>query len=358
MEYAAQCRASGNLASTRQDAAAFLDNPGLVDLDGATSRQNVVARWTSIGDAYCAIGDLNMQNGTFAEAVEAWLCALTAFEVTRRLIDEGSPQRGDVSTEIERVIQRLNSSLVQKIERINIACFDQVEVPAYYLRAASPNRHTPAVICISMEQESAATLLGRLLPVVIGQGLSVLVISHDDISSGSRSHSNLLLSCCLDYLSRRPDVDARRIGVYGEELSAVLATDFAACDRRLAAAVCDGGLWHRSRNLASVGWMTGAATSTGEHAVPAHRTQRIRLLKCPVLVVAGGRGIVSVSEAVKLQAECMQAHFDLQLVVPRMIRNQEREIENFVSSDDCIFGWLKQKLTACNRVRAVKRSFR
>lgn len=267
MEYAAQCQASENLASTRQDAAAFLDNPGLVDLDGAISRQKLVARWTSIGDAHCAIADLNMKNGTFADAAEAWLCALTAFEVTRRLTDEGNPQRGDVSTKIERGIRRLNSSLVQKIERINIACCDQVEVPAYYLQAASPNRHTPAVICISMEQETGAMLLGRLLPVVIGQGISVLVISHDDISSGSRSHSNLLLSCCLDYLSRRPDVDARRIGVYGEEMSAVLATDFAACDRRLAAAVCDGGLWHRSRNLASVGWMTRAATSAGEHVM-------------------------------------------------------------------------------------------
>ncbi|WP_213290725.1 S9 family peptidase [Bradyrhizobium sp. sGM-13] len=277
------------------------------------------------------------------EATEAWLCALTAFEVVRRLVDEDDPQSADASARVEAGIQRFELSLEQKIEPVQIACCDRTELPAYYLPAGSPDLCAPAVICISGEQESGTMLLGRLLPVVSGRGMSLLVISHDDISNHSRRQSDIL-SCCLDYLLDRPEVDDARIGVYGEGLSAVLATDFAASDHRVAAAVCDGGLWNWTRILASVGWMTRAADVVDEGVVSVRRAQIIRQLRCPVLVVAGGRGIVSVSEAIKLQADCMAAPIGIELAIPRMIGTLEGEVENFVASDDCIFRWLEQKL--------------
>ncbi|WP_172626819.1 alpha/beta hydrolase family protein [Bradyrhizobium ivorense] len=293
--------------------------------------------WTKIGDVHCITADLNIQKGAFDKAAEAWLCALTAFEVARRLADENDPHCGDISTKVEAAVQRFGS-----LERVQIACSDQSEFPAYYLPVGGPDSCTPAVICISSEEETAATLLGRLLPVAIGRGMSLLVISHDDISNHRRGQSELFLSCCLEYLSLRPDVDATRIGVFGDGLSAVLATDFAAFDRRVASAVCDGGLWGWARTLASVGWMT--RTAVNEDLASARRSRLVRQLKCPVLVVAGGRGAVSVPEAIKLQAHCTAARIDLELKMPRVARTPLREIENFVTSDNCIFGWLEHKL--------------
>ncbi len=158
------------------------------------------------------------RKGSSGEATEAWLCALTAFEVARRLADEDDPQSGDVSVKIEAGIQRFGS-LEQKVERVQIACCDQSEFLAYYVPAGDPDLCAPAVICISREEETGATLLGRLF---IGRGTSVLVVSHDDVSNHWRGQSETLLSCCLDYLSGRPEVDATRIGVYGKGLSAAL----------------------------------------------------------------------------------------------------------------------------------------
>lgn len=344
MEYAACPQVRGDLASTRRDAAVFLDNLPVAAIYGAMGRQDFVARWTKIGDAHCHLADLNIKKGAVDEATEAWLCALTSFEVARRLIDEDDPQSGDVSAKVEAGVRRFGLSLEQKVERIQIACSDQAELPAHYLPAASPGSCAPAVICISREQETGAMLFGRLLPVMIGRGMSVLVVSHDDVLNHSPGQSEALLSRCLDYLSLRPDTDATRIGIYGDGLSAVLATDFAASDRRVAAAVCDGGLWNWARILASVGWLTRAADVADEEMVPARRSRWVRQLRCPVLVVAGGRGIVSVSEAIKLQADCRAARIDLELTIPRMTGTPVGEIENFVSSDDCIFGWLEHKL--------------
>ncbi|MDE5458962.1 alpha/beta hydrolase [Bradyrhizobium sp. CSA112] len=318
----------------------FLDK--LEDIDGAVGRQNWVTRWANIGDAHFHLADLNIKKKAFDEATEAWLCALTAFEVARRLAEEDDPQSGDLSAKVEASVQRFGLSLEQRLERVQIPCCDEAEILAYYLPADCSDLCAPAVICISREQETVATLFGRLLPVVIGGGLSVLVISHDDVSNHWRGQSEMLLSCCLDYLSARPEVDASRIGVYGEGLSAVLATDFAVSDRRVAAAVCDGGLWNFTRVLASVGWMTRTANVVDEDVLSARRSRLVRQLRCPVLVVAGGRGIVSLSEAIKLQADCTEARIDLELTMPQM--TQTGEIENFVSSDDRIFGWLEQKL--------------
>ncbi|WP_247566700.1 alpha/beta hydrolase [Bradyrhizobium sp. 151] len=316
----------------------------------AIGRQDWIARWTNIGDHHCLLGESNIKNGAVDEATEAWLCALTAFEVARRLVDEDDTRSADLSDRVVMGIQRLKSSLVRQIEQVKIAPCDESELLAYYLPAGDADAPAPAIICISMENETGATLLGRLLPVVIGRGMSVLVISHDDIPHQSRGQSEALLSCCLEYLSVRPDVDAARIGVFGEGLSAALATDLAASDRSVAAAVCDGGLWNWTRTRASISWITRAVDGAVERdATSARRAQ----LKCPALVVTGGRGIVSLSEAIRLQADCIAAGADLDLAVPRIIRSPGAEIENFVTSDDSIFGWLEHKLSSASGIGKV-----
>lgn len=335
----------GDLASARQSASAFLDGLPPADDCAQTARQSWVDKWTGTGDAYCRIADLNLNQKEFDEATEAWLCALTAFEVARRLMPDDDPQSADVSAKVEAGLQRIGLSFGHEVESVQISCGDLGDALAYYLPAGAPNSRTPAVICISSDEEPGSTLLGRLLPVVIGRGMSVLVLSHEDVANRSRGESEIVLSHCLDHLSVRADVDSSRIGVYGDGLSAALATDFAAYDRRIAAAVCDGGIWNLTRSLSSIGWMTPTAGGADQGMVSAYRSRLARRLSCPILVVAGGRGVVSVSEAIKLQAVCTAAPIDVDLIMPQLIRGgQGEEVDNFVTSDERIFSWLEQRL--------------
>lgn len=342
MEFGAWPHVKGGLASVRRNASAFLDGL-LPENDRAQlARQNWGATWARTGDAYCRLAELNLNKKECDEATEAWLCALTAFEVARRLDDD--PRRADVSAKVEAGLQRIGLSFGHEVESVQIACGDLGEFLAHFLSAGTPNSRAPAVICISNEEEKGATLLGRLLPVVIGRGMSVLVVSHESIANHTRRGSLTLLSHCLDLLSIRPDVDSSRIGIYGDGLSASLATDFAAYDRRIAAAACDGGIWNWTRSLRSIDWMT-STDGADRDTVSARCSRLARLPNCPILVLAGGRGVVSVSEAIKLQTDCMAARIDVDLVMPQFIRGAlDEEIDNFVSSDDCIFRWLEQKL--------------
>lgn len=340
MECAAWPYVKGDLASTRRGAAAFLDN--LDGTNGVTDQRSWAATWTAVGDAHCRVADWRMGEGAFNDATEALLSALTAFEVARRLIGEDDLQRENVSAKADASVQSVGS-LRRKVEPVQIAGTDDAEFSAFYLSAGGPILRAPAVICISNEEEKGKTLLGRLLPVVNGRGMSILVVSHDAISNHRRGQSETLLSYCLDYLSGRPDVDPTRIGVVGEGLSAVLATDFAISDQRIAAAVCDGGLWNWARTLASVRWMTGRASVVDKQVASVRRLRLVRKLRCPVLVVVDGRAAVSTSEAVKLEADCSAARIDLELILPRR-RHSPNGTENFVTSDERIFGWLERKL--------------
>lgn len=345
MEFRAWCHVRSDLASARRGASVFLDSLPAEEHRVETARRNWVATWTKTGDAYYRLADLNINKKAFEEATEAWLSALTAFEVARRLVTDDDQQSAEVSAKVEVGVQKMGSALGHKVESVRIACCDQDEFLADYLPAGTPNSRAPAVICVSSEEETGGTLLGRLLPVVVGRGMSVLVVSYEDVENHSLGESEFLLSCCLDYLSRRPDVDGSRIGVYGDGFSAVLATDFAAHDRRISAAVCDGGIWNWTRSLRSISWMTSTAEGADKDGPSARRSRLARQLKCPILVVAGGRGVVSVSEAINLQADCMTARIDLELAMPQVIRGLPGEtVDNFVTSDDCIFRWLEQKL--------------
>ncbi|MET4483638.1 hypothetical protein [Bradyrhizobium sp. F1.13.3] len=330
----------GDLASTRRSAAAFLDN--LQDIYGNSGPQAWATSWTSIGDTHSRVADLRLDEGAFDDATEAWLSALTAFEVARRL-DEDDRQRDAVSGKVEAGLQRLGS-LGLTLERVKIPGGDQ-EFEAYYFGGRAQELRVPAVVCISGEDEIGTTLLGRILPVVTHRGMSILVVSHHDVSNRWRGQSEMLLSRCFDYLSARSDVDPTRIAIYGEASSAGLATNFAVSDRRVAAAVCDGGLWNWARTLASIRWMSNTATDVADEDLASVRRSRLmRQLRCPVLVVVGGRGTVSAAEAIKLHADCSAARIDLELVMPRTARPIQDEVENFVTSDDCVFGWLERKL--------------
>ncbi|MCK1727582.1 hypothetical protein [Bradyrhizobium sp. 142] len=296
----------------------------------------------NIGDAHCLFAELNAERGAFDAEAEAWLCALTAYEVARRLVEEDDPQAAHVSAKLEAGISNFGS-LEERLRRVDIVSWDERKLPAYYVPAGGPKLCTPAVICISREDETGTMLLGRLLPVIAGRGMAALVVAYDDVSD-SRLGQLEILSSCLDYLSARPEVDASRLGIYGEGLSAALATDSALADRRVAAAVCDGGLWNWARTQASISWMTRTSHVLDDQSASVLRSRLARRLKCPILIVAGGRSIVSIPEAIKLESNCTAARIDLKLLMPRLGPISDGEFDNFAACDEDIFAWLEHKL--------------
>jgi hypothetical protein len=342
-----------DLPSVRRNAAAFIDNSLIADVYSEGGWQPWVTTWTRIGDGYRFQADLMMASGALDQASEALLCALTAFELARQLLDQSSPARGEITSKIEACTQQFGQCRRRPAEWIRIGCSDHWGVSAFFLPADGPERSAPSVICISEDDEAIEALVGKLLPGLADRGVSILVVSGADISSHPVFERDLLLGFCLDYLVGRADVDSERVAVYGEKFAAVHATNFAASNHRIAAAVCDGGVWRSTRMQGSIEWMAGAERTTDDASATSYRLQAMRRLKCPILVTAGERGLVSVPEAIRLQADCMAAGIDLDVVIPRTIETARGAIENFITTYDFVFGWLERKLGARRQLRTI-----
>lgn len=237
-------------------------------------------------------------------------------------------------------------------EVVDVACFDDKPLRAHFLpcyRAAEP---APTVICIGDEQESMDVLLGRLLPAAADKGMSLLLVEMSDIQDHPPGKpletgtitSELRLSCCVDYLVSRADVDAGRIAVHGNGLAASYATRLAIYDDRIAAAVCDGGLWESIRTRTAIDWMSGPHEPICDWGASTGRSRSARRIKCPFLMVANERSVGSVTEAIALHADCRSFGVSIDLYVPPVIQTPSDIVGNFIGTSEPEFSWLAVKL--------------
>ena len=126
-------------------------------------------------------------------------------------------------------------------EEVRIALEDGRRLSAWYV----PSRNGAAVL-VSHGSGGSRGRLPRHVRMLARHGYGVLAL--DNPGNGeSDGHSNGLgdnaqpgLKAGLDYLERRPDVDATRIAGFGLSLGGEVLLEAAAHDRRLAAVISDG----------------------------------------------------------------------------------------------------------------------
>ncbi|WP_146992353.1 alpha/beta hydrolase family protein [Bradyrhizobium macuxiense] len=338
--------AGADVAHLRTRVASFIDNLSPSSMLGAKSRARWVGSWVSLGNRYSALAGRAFRSEDADKARENWLCAFTAFEVARWLTDPRSQARLRLSHRSNACFQQFELCLTRPLERIQINSFDDERLTGYFLPAVSSRAVAPALICIADADISVDGILRRLSPVTIGRGISLLVVDGSDTLRCPPREASVWLSCWLDHLAGRSDIDSGRIAVYGEGMAAWQASSFAASDDRLAAAVCDGGLLESLRQRSALRWMAGTrAAMQKSKAISALRFAR--RIRCPFLVVAGGSGLHRGLDAIHLHSDCVSAGVDMTLALPRTIRTSTGDLENFVTTDNFVFDWLEKKLDAC-----------
>lgn len=345
--------AGRSLARLRKRASEFFENLSVADLAREAHRHLWVSDWLRVADDYRIFAESVREDSSVQIAREAWLCSLTAFEVARSLSRPGDLASTDLADKVDISLTGFEDDAGPAIERVTIDCFDQGALTGLFLPAFRHGRPSaPAVICISDEEITIGSMMSRLLPVSLCRNMSLLLVDASDLSVRRPFKLEHILQCWVDYLEARPDVDSQRIAIYGEGTGASHASRFALADRRIAAAVCDGGLLKSVTRRASLRWMTGLeqavheGTSTGS-LLPSRR------IPCPLLMVPGSRSMVREQDALELQAGYRQAGADCSIVVPNRIPHPLGEVENFIAVDDFVFEWLDSKLGAARQLDPV-----
>ncbi|WP_346730853.1 alpha/beta hydrolase [Bradyrhizobium sp. 21] len=305
-----------------------------------------------IADDYRTFAESARENGSVQIAREAWLCSLTALEVVGNLSCPGDIESTDLADEVGISMRGFEDDAGLTIERVKIDCFDQGAVAGFFVPALCREAPAATVICVSDEEITLSSMMTRLLPVSLRRNMSLLLVDAGNSSVRRSFKPEHILQFCLDYLEGRPDVDSQRIAIYGEGAGASHASRLALSDRRIAAAVCDGGLLTAVMRRASSRWMTGLeqpahdGTSTGS-LLPSRR------IPCPLLTVVGSRSMIWEQDALELQSAYRQTGADCSVVVPNRIPHPLGEVENFIAVDDFIFEWLDSKLGSARQLDPV-----
>lgn len=324
----------------------------LAELVREPRRHLWISDWLRVADDYRASAEAARENGSAQIAPEAWLCSLTAFEVVRSLSCPGDIVDTDLADEVGTSLRGFENEAGLAVERVTIDCFDQGSLTGFFLPAFCRGPSAATIICVSDEEIPLASMMGRLWPAALRRNMSLLLVDAGSLSVRRSFKPEHVLQCWLDYLEARPDIGSQPIAIYGEGSGARHATRLALSDRRIAAAVCDGGLSTPVICRASLRWMAGfgEAAQDGASIGPLLPPRRI---PCPLLMVVGSRSMIWEQDALELQAGYRQAGADCSVVVPSRIPHPLGEVENFIAVDDFIFEWLDSKLGAAHQLDPV-----
>lgn len=347
------CDGAGrNLSRLRSRASGFFESLSIAELVREAHRHPWISDWLRIADDYRTVAGTARKDGSVQIAREAWLCALTALEVARSLACPGDPESADLADKIGHSLRGFEDDTGPAIERVEIDGPDQAALAGFFLPARRHGPAAPVVICVSDEGMTQGSMMSRLLPASLCGTISLLFVDAGHSSVRRPFKPEQAFHSWLDYLEARPDVDPQRIAIYGEGAGAAHASRLAFSDRRIAAAICDGGVatpvmrraWLRRVAGRDPAVDDGSATGS---SLPSRR------IACPLLVVVGSRSMVREQDALELQAGYRQAGADCSVAVPNRIPHPLGEVENFVAVDDFIFEWLDGKLGSGRELDAV-----
>ncbi|WP_371746182.1 alpha/beta hydrolase [Bradyrhizobium sp. CCBAU 53351] len=341
-----------SLAQLRHRASGFFESLSVAELGRETHRHLWVSDWLRVADDYRTFAKFAGEDGTIPTAREAWLCALTALEVVRSVSCPGDVEAADFANEVDISLKGLADDAGPAIERVTLEGFDEAPLTGFFVPALCRTSSAPAVICVGDEDITLGSMMIRLLPASLRHNISLLLVDARHSSARRPFKPEQMLQCWLDYLQGRADVDPQRIAIYGEGAGAGHASRLARADRRLAAAVCDGGLLSPVMCRASLRWMTDVEQAALDASVPVSMMAP-RQLPCPLLMVVGSRSMMLEQDALELQSAYRQAGADCSVVVPSRIPHPLGEVENFVAVDDFIFEWLDSKLGSAPQLEDV-----
>ncbi|MCK1716520.1 alpha/beta hydrolase [Bradyrhizobium sp. 141] len=347
------CDGAGqSLARLRARASQFFESLSVAELVRETHRHLWISDWLRVADDYRTLAQSARDAGSAQTAREAWLCSLTALEVVRSLSCPEDVASADLAGEVGISLRGFEAEAGLAIERVKIDCFDQGALAGFFLPALRRGPSAPAVICVSDEDITLGSMMSRLLPASLCGSMSLLLVDAGNSTVHRSFKPEHRLQCWLDYLEARSDVDSRRIAIYGEGTSACYASRLALSDRRIAAAVCDGGLLSPLMRRASLRWMSGSGQAVPD-AASTRSSLPSRRLPCPLLMVVGSRSLVWEQDALDLQAGYRQSGADCSVVVPNNVLHPLGEVENFIAVDDFVFDWLDSKLGTARQHQPV-----
>lgn len=290
------------------------------DAMGVISNMKEVADWSrgweAVGERHEARGDAALAAGNTVTAGEAFFRAAISFHTGQAGNVENPAEKLRVQTRQREAYLKAMPHLRPPTERIAVP-FEEIEFPGNLRRPEGGNPPYPCVL-LNAGADSTKEEFFTLENEFLKRGLATCAF--DGPGQGMtwqqmklRPDFEAPVGAVLDVLEKRPEIDAKRFGMWGRSMGGYAAPRVAAHDKRIAACIALGGFfdmgsfWDNSSTalLDILQFAFGAADRTEAR----ERARRFTLsgsaekVACPVLVVhSDGDEICPLSEAERTAA--------------------------------------------------------
>jgi len=311
--------------------------------------------WKKLADTCKSRGDLALRQGNTNTAQSNWLRASNYYRTAELFLNIDDRRRGHILEHMQICSHLYLSHLVPKGEIIQIPGADDSLMQGYFLRAPGAAAQTPVVICIGgpdhlkeehlykMPRHAHARKLSLLLVDLPGQGVGPRgdnLVGPNDIETS--------ISCWVDYLASRGDVDVERIAIFGDSLGASFASRAAGLDHRLSAAVCDGGIWDLYERAFLLKRISGDDNrdSIKDQVSKLWRQSIANRIRCPILVTLGECDWLETNYAAEFYNYLKEAGVDISLKIFLAAETaaSHAQIDNPTIGNEFIFDWIAARL--------------
>jgi len=311
-------------------------------------------QWKKAADVNKARGDIAAARRHVKTALSNWLRAANYYRTAQVFMASGQPRQRAAISQMIACSQLYLKHTTPAGEVIEIAGAGDRSLQGYFLPAPGRARR-PVVICVGAPDHFKEEHLYRMPRYAHERGLSLLLVDlpgqghgHHQGRSFGRYDLETEISNWTDWLVDRGDVDPRRIAIFGDGLGASFATRGAAFDDRLAAAVCDAGIWELHERAFLAARLSGGAASANfaGDIEKLCRSSVARTIKCPILVALGEHDWLDVRHVTRC-CEALVADgldIDLKIFSAAETAASHGQFDNPTIGNEFIFDWIADRL--------------
>lgn len=309
-------------------------------------------QWKKAADVNKARGDIALARGHIKTALSNWLRAANYYRTAQVFMAPRHPRQRAALAQMVACSQLYLKHATPAGEVLEIAWSDDKTLQGYFLPAQGRGRR-PVVVCIGAQDQYKEEHLYRMPRYAHERGLSLLLVDlpgqgyRADAAAFGRYDIETAISNWLDALVERGDVEPRKIALFGDGLGASFATRGAAFDDRLAAAVCDAGIWDlHERAFLGARLSGGANVDFAGDIDKLCRSSIARNIACPILVALGEHDWLDAAHVTRCCDALVADGLDLELKIFSAAETaaSHAQFDNPTIGSEFIFDWIADRL--------------
>jgi dienelactone hydrolase len=269
--------------------------------------------WLHVAERNDRRGDEAEKAGHIRTAMNCWLRAADYYRSAEFWLAADDPRRMKTFDKCERASHKWLKYLGGEV--VEIPYEEGVSMPAYFTKPKGSGKF-PVLISfggLDSFKDELWFMTGR---GAVQRGIAVLMVDGPGQGGTLRRHKvpsrydyEVPVGKCIDFLSRRSDVDTTRIAVSGSSLGGYYSARAGSKEHRLAACISHGAIWDVEQRFRDRGeghalanhmkWVLGAKTMAEaiDKAKPFKLEGVLNEMKCPYLVLHGGHDVLGVENS-------------------------------------------------------------